>query len=63
MRLGENVKKFRLELGLTQKKLAEQVDLKRNTISDVENGKMLLSINSLKRVAKVFGCTIDELVN
>lgn len=63
MSLGENVKKFRLEFGLTQKKLAEQVNLKRNTISDVENGKILLSINSLKRVAKVFNCTIDELVN
>ena len=63
MSLAENLKSHRLELGLTQKKLAEQVNLRETMISEVECGRKQLSILSLKKIAKVFNCTIDELVN
>lgn len=63
MSLSEKVKRHRLELGLTQKSLAEQVNLRKTMISEVECGRKKLSVNSLKKIAKVFNCTIDELVN
>ncbi|MBS5794277.1 MAG: helix-turn-helix transcriptional regulator [Clostridiales bacterium] len=63
MSLAENVKMNRLKLGYTQQKLANEVNLTKTMISFVESGKRELSINSLREVAKVFNCTIDELVN
>lgn len=61
--LAKNVKSKRLKLGLTQQGLAEQVNLTKSTICDVEHGRTNLSIKAVSRIAKVFNCTIDELVN
>nr|WP_317357960.1 helix-turn-helix transcriptional regulator [uncultured Tyzzerella sp.] len=63
MSLAKNLKKYRVSFGLSQRELARETNLKQQTISLVELGKRDLSLSSLKRVVKVFGCTIDELVN
>ncbi len=63
MSLGENLKRYRIEVGLSQKELAEQINVKQQAISLVELNKRTPSICSLKKIAKVFNCTIDELVN
>ncbi|WP_250278766.1 helix-turn-helix domain-containing protein [[Clostridium] colinum] len=49
MSLAKNLKSYRIELGLTQKKLAEQVNLGETMISEVECGRKQLSILSLKK--------------
>lgn len=63
MSLAKNLKKYRVSFGLSQRELARETNLKQQTISLVELGKRDLSLSSLKRVVKVSGCTIDELVN
>jgi len=37
--MGEQIRKARLETGLSQEELAEKVYLRRPTLSDIENGK------------------------
>ncbi len=61
--LAKNIKEKRLDIGLTQKQLAEMVNLKASTICDAEHGRTNLSINKIKCIAKIFNCTVDELVN
>ena len=61
--LAKNIKEKRLNIGLTQKELAKKVNLTPSTICDAEHGRINLSINKIKCMAKIFNCTVDELVN
>lgn len=47
---------------MTQKELADIVGVDRSVISKYENGLMVPHILILKKMAEVFGCTVDELV-
>lgn len=46
---------------MTQEELAERAGLKQSTISHLETGKRKPSLSTLKRLATVLGCTLDEL--
>jgi transcriptional regulator with XRE-family HTH domain len=48
LKLGEAIKKTRVERGYSQDQLAEKMNINRSTISKIENGK--------------FGITVDYLV-
>lgn len=49
--LGKLIQEKRKELGKTQYQLADETDLSRNYISDIENGRYTPSIDSLTRIA------------
>ena len=38
--VGQRIKSLRVQRGLTQDKLAENVDVSRSTIAEAENGKL-----------------------
>ncbi len=63
--IGKNVKKIRIEKGLTQLELALNIGLKSDTfVSLAEVGKSKhFNINHIIKIAKIFDCTIDELVS
>jgi transcriptional regulator with XRE-family HTH domain len=63
MRLGERVKRLRLERGWTQMELAERAHVSQAIISRLE-GKVRHNVNAdvLKALAKTLGCTTDYLV-
>jgi len=46
---------------MTQEELAERTGLKQSMISHLENGTRKPSLQTLKRLATVLGCTLDEL--
>lgn len=48
---GERVRRFRVERGLTQSQLAEQVALDRKTINRVEAGHYSTSLRTVFRIA------------
>ena len=48
---GERVRRFRVERGLTQSQLAEQVELDRKTINRVEAGHYSTSLRTVFRIA------------
>jgi len=63
MSLARNVKKRREELGMYQSELAERTSLSKQYISLIEQGiKKTPSLTTLKKFAKIFGCTLDELI-
>ena len=49
--------------GMTQQQVAEQIGVAKNTVSMWEVGEREPSIDKLRKLAALFDCTIDELVN
>ena len=63
MALGNNLKRFRERLGISQGKLAEMVDLSLHTIFRMENNKSQPRASDLEKIAVALGCTVSELLN
>ena len=61
--IGKTIKGIREEKGLTQRQIAELINMHRSNYSKVESGERELSIDAINKVAKYFQMTIDELVN
>ena len=59
--LGEYMKQRRLELGLTQEELADAVEVTRQTIISLENGRYNASLLLAHKIAKYFGSSIEEI--
>ena len=62
MEIGRQIKKYRLELHLSQEELAEKVYVTRQTVSNWENDKSYPDINSLVLLSTVFNISLDILV-
>ena len=62
MKIAENIKFYRLQLGLTQEKLANLLNGKKSLISNYENGHATPDIYILVKLADIFQVTLDELV-
>lgn len=60
--IGQNIKRIRLEEGLSQESLAEKVGLSSGHVVQVEGGFKCLSIESLVKVADVLGVSIDAMI-
>lgn len=50
---GVDLKRFRKELGLKQKELAEKLEIERSLISKIESGKRLISKELEKRIIDI----------
>ncbi|HED37970.1 MAG TPA: XRE family transcriptional regulator [Ignavibacteria bacterium] len=61
-RFGENMKKIRLEKGMSQGDICRALGLDRAYISNIENGKQNLTISTMEKVAKALGVNIDILL-
>ncbi|MBO0442269.1 helix-turn-helix transcriptional regulator [Vagococcus fluvialis] len=62
MRLGEVLKEKRVELNLTQEEVGEKLFVTRQTISNWENGKTLLDIDSLIDIASFYDLSLDKVL-
>jgi transcriptional regulator with XRE-family HTH domain len=57
-----NMRRIRLEMKMTQEKVAEAADLHPNYISSVERGERNISICNIERIAFALGVEMVELV-
>jgi transcriptional regulator with XRE-family HTH domain len=60
--LGPKVKLLRLQHGLTQNKVAEELGVTPGYVSNVENGRTAMSLKILCYYAKLVGLTVDSFV-
>lgn len=62
MRLGESLFQARKKRGLSQEAVAEQLGVSRQTISKWEGDETLPDIRQSKRLAVLYGLSLDELI-
>ena len=62
--LANNIKKLREAKGLSQEKLARLADVANNTLIKMESGENKNpTLDTLKKVAKAFGVSVDDLID
>ena len=59
---GEQIKSYRINLGLTQSQVAAELDVTPGYISNVENGRTAMSLRLLTYYAKLMHVSLDSLV-
>jgi transcriptional regulator with XRE-family HTH domain len=59
--LGSNIRNYRTQLGFSQAKLAEMVDMAANYLGLVENGKKFPSSEMIERIAAALGKDTTDL--
>lgn len=63
MSIGNNIRQLRLNRGITQEQLAEQLHISGQAVSKWENQTALPDISCLPLLADFFGVSIDELMD
>ena len=62
VRLGQRIREERLKLGLTQARLAEDVDISEAYVGQIERGERNLALDTLVRLANRLGASVDYLL-
>lgn len=63
LNLANNIKKLREVKGLSQEKFARLADIANNTLIKMESGEnQNPTLDTLKKVAKAFGVSVDDLI-
>lgn len=62
MFIGNNVKKYRKENGISQQKLAELIGKSKSSIEKYESGKTNIPMDVLKNIAAALGVEITDLL-
>lgn len=57
-----NIKNLRMKAGLTQVQLAKKMNVDQSAVSLWESGKTAPMRKLHKKLAKVLGCTVEELL-
>ena len=61
--LAKNIERLRKAKGLSQEKLARLADVANNTLIKMESGEnQNPTLSTLKKVAKAFGVSVDDLI-
>ena len=57
-----NIARRRKAAGFTQAQAAERLSVEKESISRMESGKIVLSIERLQQFADMYGCSVTELL-
>lgn len=60
--MKNNLKKIRVKKELTQKYIAEKLDVDRSSISKWEKGEYLPRIETLIALLEILDCTLEDLI-
>ncbi|MBU5592186.1 XRE family transcriptional regulator [Clostridium sp. MSJ-4] len=60
-RVGEKIKKARLEANMTQKQLSKKLGVAESFINDLEMGKKIINENLIARISKVLNKDINDI--
>lgn len=62
MELSNQIKKYRMDLNLSQEELAEKIYVTRQTISNWENDRSYPDVHSLLLLSSFFNISLDQLI-
>ena len=58
---GKNVARLRKENGMTQEELAEKIDVKKQTISNIERGERYPTFENLEKISQILNANAIQL--
>lgn len=61
--LPERLRSIRLVYGLTQSEVAEGIGISRHQYCLIENGRVLLSVDLLRRICRFYKISSDYILN
>ena len=56
------IKRFRIAAGMTQQDLADALHVTQPAVLHWEKGRAEPGLDKIKAMAKIFGCSVDELL-
>ena len=59
--IGQNIKTVRTEKGLTQREVCDAAEISTSQLSTYENGKQMVGLVTLAKIATALGTSIDRL--
>ena len=59
----DNIKSVRIELGYTQKQIAEKLGVVESCYANWEQGRTEPNISTLRKLGEIFGVSVDELLS
>jgi len=59
-KIGQRIKQLRKELGISQEALANEAEVDRTYVTDVENGRRNVSVEILERLIKALQVSIAD---
>ena len=62
-KVGQRIRELRKELGLSQEALANEAEVDRTYVTDVEAGRRNVSLEILKRLVKALNVSFAEFFN
>ena len=62
-KIGQQIRKRRLECGITQETIANQLDVNPSHISNIENGRANPSLTVLVKIANILDCSVDFFIS
>lgn len=57
--LGTNIRRYRRQQGMTQKELADLIEVSKETIGNIETGRRWVTTETVKKIANVL--TVDQI--
>ncbi len=61
-KLGENLKKIRINKNITQTELAEKLGVDKSFVSNLENGKNNPTLSTISNIAQALEVSVNELL-
>ncbi len=61
--LSDELKRCRIEQGMTQAELAKKLSVSQNTISQYERGGRFPSVKKISAISKILGVPIEKIFN
>jgi len=62
-KIGMNISKIRKEKGMTQEDLCGVTELDRSHLSEIENGKMNVTVKTLSKISESLGVSLKDLLD
>ena len=63
MTFGENLKRIRKEMKLTQAEMAKEIGISQSYIADIERNRKNISLAVVLRIAKGLNISVNKLIN
>jgi transcriptional regulator with XRE-family HTH domain len=61
-KLGENMRRIRIEKGMSQGDICRALNLDRAHVCNIENGRQNPTLDTIAKIAKALGVEVSELM-